>query len=105
MGHAQAILGSRSLGAARQRATDRRQALSVRASEDLGRPGAAPVPPSPERARARQDPHLQGVADALRQRLQTRVRVKGSAERGRVEIEYFGAEDFDRITGVLLGDG
>jgi hypothetical protein len=33
------------------------------------------------------------------------VRVKGSAERGRFEIEYYGAEDFDRITGVLLGDG
>jgi hypothetical protein len=32
------------------------------------------------------------------------VRVKGDGERGRVEIEYFGAEDFDRITGVLLGD-
>ena len=30
---------------------------------------------------------------------------KGTADRGRVEIEYFGAEDFDRITGALLGDG
>lgn len=78
--------------------------LSVRAAEELARPTPR-NPADPERARVRQDSHLQGVADALRQRLQTRVRVKGSAERGRIEIEYFGAEDFDRITGVLLGDG
>jgi ParB family transcriptional regulator, chromosome partitioning protein len=78
--------------------------LSVRAAEEIARPAprTAAVPAS---ARGSQDPHLQGVADALRQLLQTRVRVKGTAERGRVEIEYFGAEDFDRISGVLLGDG
>ena len=68
-------------------------------------PRRAPRRASRERARGRQDPHLEGVTDPLRQRLKTRVRIKGTAERGRIEIEYFGAEDFDRISGVLLGDG
>src|SRR5262249_52329535 len=78
--------------------------LSVRAAEEFARP----VPRGPadaDRVRTRQDPHLEGVADALRERLQTRVRVKGTAERGRLEIEFFCGEDFDRITGVLLRDG
>ena len=76
----------------------------MRAAEELARP--APRNPRRPRTRARAaGSAAPELADALRQRLQTRVRVKGSAERGRVEIEYFGAEDFDRITGVLLGDG
>jgi hypothetical protein len=42
------------------------------------------------------------VIDLLRDRLKTRVRIHGSTERGRLEIEYFGTEDLDRITGLLL---
>jgi ParB family chromosome partitioning protein len=50
------------------------------------------------------DPNLQRLIDALRQRLQTRVRIQGQASRGRIEIEYFGSDDLERIAGVLLGD-
>jgi ParB family chromosome partitioning protein len=105
IGHAKALLSLAS-SERRRLLRDRivAEQLSVRAAEEIARP--TPRNPSdPDRARARQDPHLQGVADALRQLLQTRVRVKGSPERGRVEIEYFGSEDFDRIMGVLLGNG
>jgi ParB family chromosome partitioning protein len=105
IGHAKALLAVASPERRRQ-LRDRivTEQLSVRAAEEIARPTPR-SPADPERARGRQDPHLQGIADALRQRLQTRVRVKGSVERGRVEIEYFGAEDFDRITARLLGDG
>ena len=104
IGHAKALLSITS-PERRSQLRDRivAEQLSVRAAEEIARPTPR-VAAEPERARGRQDPHLQGVADALRQRLQTRVRVKGTADRGRVEIEYFGAEDFDRITGALLGD-
>ncbi len=104
IGHAKALL-SLSNPERRRHLRDRivAEQLSVRAAEEIARPTPRPAA-DPERSRGRQDPHLQGVADALRQRFQTRVRVKGGAERGRIEIEYFGAEDFDRITGVLLGD-
>jgi ParB family transcriptional regulator, chromosome partitioning protein len=105
IGHAKALLAVTS-PERRRLLRDRivTEQLSVRAAEELARPAPRQAG-EPERPRAHQDPHLQSVADALRQRLQTRVRVKGSSERGRVEIEYFGAEDFDRISGVLLGDG
>ena len=104
IGHAKALLSVTS-PERRSQLRDRivAEQLSVRAAEEIARP-APRAAPEPERARSRQEPHLQGVADALRQRLQTRVRVKGTADRGRIEVEYFGAEDFDRITGVLLGD-
>jgi len=78
-----------------------REQLSVRAAEAIARPAAARAP---ARSRASLDPNLQRVIDALRQRLQTRVRIQGDVSRGRVEIEYFGAEDLQRLTGILLGD-
>jgi ParB family chromosome partitioning protein len=78
--------------------------LSVRAAEALARPAGAPAKARNERSRASVDPNLQRVIDALRQRLQTRVRIQGDASRGRVEIEFFGAEDLQRIAGILLGD-
>ncbi len=104
LGHAKALLSLSSderRAALRDRIVD--EGLSVRAAEDLARPPAPRASAGALRERPAADPHLQGVADALRQRLQTRVRVKGSAERGRIEIEYFGAEDFERLTGALLG--
>ena len=73
-----------------------------------GRPSRWARPPAPRKSadspRPAQDPHLQSVGDALRQHLQTRVRIKGDGERGRIEVEYFGAEDFERLTGLLLGE-
>ena len=105
IGHAKALLTV--TNPERRRALRDRivtEQLSVRAAEEIARPTPRAAAEA-DRSRGQQDPHLQSVADALRQLLQTRVRVKGSAERGRVEIEYFGPEDFDRISGVLLGDG
>jgi ParB family chromosome partitioning protein len=80
-----------------------REQLSVRDAEALARPAGARAP-ARSGARASRDPNLQRVIDALRQRLQTRVRIQGDASRGRVEIEYFGGEDLQRIAGILLGD-
>jgi len=76
----------------------------VRATEAVA--AAAPAAPRSHarRGRAAQDPNLQRVVDLLRQRLQTRVRLQGDANRGRIEIEYFGEEDLARLTGLLLGD-
>jgi ParB family chromosome partitioning protein len=76
----------------------------VRAAEQIARPAAPRAHARGAGSRASQDPNLQRAVDALRQRLQTRVRIHGDASRGRVEIEYFGAEDLQRITGIVLGD-
>ena len=78
--------------------------LSVRAAETLARPADTPKRTRAKPTRAGTDPNLQRLIDLLRQRFQTRIRIQGDASRGRVEIEYFGDEDLQRITGILLGD-
>jgi ParB family chromosome partitioning protein len=81
-----------------------RDGLSVRAVEQLGRAIAGPVAQRKPKPATKADPDLQRVIDQLRQRFQTRVRIHSDDRRGRIEIEYFGAEDLERITGMLLGD-
>jgi len=102
-GHARALLAVAN-PERRRHLRDRivREQLSVRDAEALVRPAGARAPRPP--ARAIRDPNLQRAIDALQKRLQTRVRIQGDASRGRVEIEYFGGEDLQRITGILLGD-
>ncbi|MCZ6784608.1 MAG: ParB/RepB/Spo0J family partition protein [Proteobacteria bacterium] len=81
-----------------------KQQLSVREAERRGREVAGPAPQRKARGPRRPlDPHLQHLVDELRQRLQTRVRIQGAPDRGRIEIEYFGVEDLERISDLLLG--
>jgi ParB family chromosome partitioning protein len=105
MGHAKALLQTPSPERRRQ-LRDRivEQGLSVRAAEELARSVPATRPAQPAAGRRAPDPNLQRVVDLLRQRFQTRIRIQGTAGRGRIEIEYFGEEDLGRITGLLLGD-
>ncbi|CAG0978294.1 Chromosome-partitioning protein Spo0J [Gammaproteobacteria bacterium] len=78
--------------------------LSVRGAEEAAR--ALGVSGGARRRNAArreaQDPNLASLVDALRQGLQTRVRVQGSASRGRIEIDYFGPEDLHRIAKRIL---
>jgi hypothetical protein len=75
----------------------------VRVSEGLARDVSKPKRPrAPRRPVA--DPNRQMLVDSLRRRLQTSVKINGDDARGRIEIEYFGAEDLGRIAGLLLGD-
>ncbi len=105
MGHAKALLQV-SNPERRRHLRDRivNEGLSVRAAEQLARPAGGARRSQAQRGRAAVDPNLQRVVDLLRQRLQTRIRIQGGADRGRIEIEYFGEEDLRRITGILLGD-
>jgi len=104
IGHAKALL---SVGnpERRRHLRDRviREGLSVRASEGLAREVSKPKRPrAPRRPPA--DPNRQMLIDNLRRHLQTSVRINGDDARGRIEIEYFGAEDLGRIANLLLGD-
>jgi ParB family chromosome partitioning protein len=102
IGHAKSLL---SIGnpEKRRHLRDRivRDGLSVRASEGLARVNSASKPRQTER-RAAADPDRQKLVDNLRRRLQTRIRINGNDARGRIEIEYFGAEDLGRIADLLL---
>jgi ParB family chromosome partitioning protein len=105
MGHAKALL-QLSNPERRRHLRDRivSDGLSVRATEAIARPAGAPARKAPRKGRPATDPNLQRLVDSLRQRFQTRIRIQGDANRGRVEIEYFGDEDLRRIMGMLLGD-
>ena len=104
IGHAKAILAVAS--PERRRALrDRivRDALSVRQTEELARDLGATTR-APQRSRiSTLDPDLASVVDMLRQRLQTQVRLRGSASRGRLEIDYVGADELNRLVDLILG--
>ncbi len=104
-GHAKALLQVAS-PERRRHLRDRivSEKLSVRASEELAQASGATRTRKATSSRPAADPNLQRLIDALRQRLQTRVRIQGEAARGRIEIEYFGADDLQRLAGILLGD-
>jgi ParB family chromosome partitioning protein len=106
-GHAKAILGVAS-PERRRSLRDRivRDSLSVRQSEDLARELGAPTR-AREAARGKLrvlDPDLANLVDILRSRLQTQVRLRGSASRGRIEIDFVGADELTRVVDLILGE-
>jgi len=106
-GHAKALLGV--ANPERRRALrDRilRDALSVRQAEELARElGAATKTRAPADAKLRLlDPDLANLVDVLRSRLQTQVRLRGTASRGRIEIDYVGGDELGRIVDRILGE-
>ena len=78
-----------------------RKALSVREVELLCQAGE-------KRARARkpapQDPNLKEIEDRLSRRGGTRVRIAGTAAKGRIEISYFSDGELERLVEILFGD-
>jgi ParB family chromosome partitioning protein len=78
--------------------------LSVRAAEELARSLAGTRTPTRRRPRAAGalDPQLQQLVDALRDQLQTKVRITSAGSRGKIEIEFYGPEDLHRITRAIL---
>jgi hypothetical protein len=50
------------------------------------------------------DPDLANLVDILRSRLQTQVRLRGSASRGRIEIDFVGADELTRLVDLILGE-
>jgi len=107
MGHAKALLQV-SNPERRRHLRDRvlKERLSVRETELLGREIAGPVsrtrPRKPRKDPTPLDPSLAPVIETLQRHLQTRVRIVGGAERGRIEIEYFEKEDLARIVNLLM---
>jgi ParB family transcriptional regulator, chromosome partitioning protein len=108
MGHAKALLQLQN-PERRRHLRDRiaAEALSVRAAEALARSLATqsgehrPRPAAAKRD-AKADPNLRHLIGQLEAHLMTRVRIEGGAERGRIEIDYYGPEDLDRLSRTIL---
>lgn len=102
MGHARALLALESPGRQREALAEiLRRDLSVRGAEQLVqrlRPAGALVRPVPRR-----DPNLRAAEESLRRALGTKVRIKGRAGRGTIEIAYYSAPELQRLIELLRG--
>ncbi len=102
MGHARALLGidtsTQQLAAWRAVVSKR---LSVRQTEDLirrlksekKRPKLTPM--------TSEDRHFSDLAEELSRHFGTRVAIRKSGQRGKVEIEFYSNDDLDRLIGLL----
>jgi ParB family chromosome partitioning protein len=102
MGHARALLGL-SDDVDRLRVAERvvREELSVRAVENLVREG----PEAPKRRTApRKPPQIMALESELRAALGTKVQIQDRRGKGRILIEYFSPEEFDRLLAQLRGE-
>lgn len=104
-GHGKAIAGLD--GAGEQIALAERtirEGLSVRQVEAivarLGNPKAAKAAKAAQR-----DPNVAAAEQTLQRAVGTKVRIVGGPKRGRVELEYYSAEELDRIYQMLVRSG
>ncbi len=102
-GHARAILALPDIEHQRQIAEKAcSQGLSVRQVERLVHKMTAEREPKPAEDPAA-DPNVRAAVEDLERVLGTRVRIVGRPDaRGRLEIEFYSAEDLDRIYSVIV---
>ena len=105
VGHAKAILGIKAhdeqLGVAE---TVLRRKATVRQTERLVARQLGSTRTRRRSARSTSSPNDSAIADLqerLQQHLGTRVTIHHGEKRGRIEIEYYGAADLDRIAGEI----
>jgi len=102
MGHARALLAAGN--AARQIAAwqlVRRKGLSVRQTEELIKQLNAEPPAKSRPAASSEDIYFKDLADSLSRRLGTRIAIKRRGQRGKLEIDFYGDEDLNRLIRLL----
>ena len=77
-----------------------RKDLSVREVERLCQEGERK---GTRRKPQRHDPHLKDLEDRLSRMGGTRVRVRGTPKKGRIEVSYFSEGEFQRLCEILFG--
>jgi ParB family chromosome partitioning protein len=79
--------------------------LNVRDAEVLAGGGKAAAPKAKKGGRKRaytQNTELNDLVDQLTTHLGTKVKIFGSPERGRIEIEYYSKEELERILEIIM---
>ena len=98
-GHARALLSAPPEHAAAICETVLRRGLSVRETERLCGPAGKR---KTARSVAPPDAHRKSLEEDLSRRGGTRVRLRGSLKKGRIEISYFSSEELDRLCDILF---
>jgi len=99
VGHARALLALE--GADKQRDLAGRvanQGLSVRQTERLV---SASLSPRRRRARGQKSAQVRSLEDRLKRHLGTRITIYEGKKRGRIVIEFYGPDDFDRLMQLI----
>ncbi|MEM7384894.1 MAG: ParB/RepB/Spo0J family partition protein [Verrucomicrobiota bacterium] len=107
VGHAKVLLGLKN-GDEQKMATEKviRQNMTVRDAEKLvsqiQKPTSAPTGgKGADDASSQVNNAIANLEDRLRERLSTRVKIRHADKKGKIEIEYFGNEELDRILEVM----
>ncbi len=106
MGHARAVLSLPAEDLQRQVAEKAAsQGLSVRQVERMVQRMTAEREPKPPAEDPLADPNVRAAIGDLERHLGTRVRITGNPNaRGRIEIEFYSADDLDRIYTLIVSD-
>jgi ParB family chromosome partitioning protein len=101
-GHARALLGLDD-AAAMETLAGRivAEGLSVRTTEELVTLGVPKSKRKQQRMVARPAAELEAIAAQLAEALDTRVKISGSAKRGRIVVDFAGLDDLNRIIDLL----
>ncbi|MBY0009056.1 ParB/RepB/Spo0J family partition protein [Paenibacillus typhae] len=102
MGHARAIVGLKDPEVVKQLAEQCvEQQWSVRQLEEvvknLDRKPAAGV----KAKVVKRDPYIDNVEEGLRERFKTTVKIKQGKDKGKIEINYYSAQDLERLLELL----
>ncbi len=107
VGHAKAILSIKD-HPTQLLAADQilRRKLTVRAAEKLAQsflaePPVAPGEPKKSGPSREVDVHIRAVTNRLREAFATHVSIQHSAKKGKIEIEYYGDDDLQRVLDLL----
>ena len=102
-GHARALLGLTDAAEIEKLATRIvAENLSVRSVEEIIATGGSGKK-STKRKTRKGNPELNEIAEELGDYLDTRVKIEGSAGKGKIVIEYAGSEDLQRIVDLIEG--
>ena len=99
-GHARALLSAPAGRLLANFEAALRKGLSVREVERLCQEGERK---GTRRKPQRHDPHLKDLEDRLSRMGGTRVRVRGTPKKGRIEVSYFSEGEFQRLCEILFG--
>ena len=106
VGHAKAILSLKDQDT-QLLASDQviRRKLTVRATEKLAQSlldGSSEKSGDPKKNSSREvDIHIRAITNRLREHLATHVAVQHSAKKGKIEIEYYGDDDLQRLLELI----